>query len=81
MKPPFCAICHKRFELTEDEGGLIYFKKRQSDIDWDKRMKETGAKGHPPYASWFCREHYEKAAELQHLTIDQAMPKIREYYS
>ncbi|MBN2535673.1 MAG: hypothetical protein JXB88_22535 [Spirochaetales bacterium] len=78
MKPPICAICHKRFELTGDDCGLIYFRKRQSDIDWDKRMKETGAIGHPPYAAWFCKDHYKRAAELQNLSIDRALPMIRE---
>ena len=64
MEPPICAICDKRFDLSEDACGLFYFNKGQSDIDWDKRMKETGAKCHPPYARWFCQEHYKKAREL-----------------
>ena len=71
MKPPICCICHKR--LDNDEGGLIYFKKRLSDQKWDKRMEESGMVGHPPYAEWFCGEHYAKAKELKDLTIGKAL--------
>ena len=49
MRPPICRICDKRL-ATMDDGGLIYFKKRQSDIEWKKRMEEIGGVGHPPYA-------------------------------
>jgi hypothetical protein len=76
VKPPICCICERRFDINE--GGLIYFKKRESDIEWDKRMRETGGKGHPPYAGWFCGLHYEKARSFSHLTIDKACAKIRE---
>jgi len=72
MKPPICYICDK--ELVDlDEGGLIYFRKRLSDIEWEKKMKEIGGVGHPPYAEWFCKKHYEKANGLSHLTIDIAL--------
>ena len=37
MRPPICRICHKELEDLED-SGLIYFKKRQSDLEWDKCM-------------------------------------------
>jgi hypothetical protein len=76
MKPPICYICDRRFDI--DEGGLIYFKKRPRDIEWEKRMQETGGKGHPPYAAWFCGLHYEKAKSFSHLTIDKALAKIKE---
>jgi len=56
-----------------NDGGLIYFKKRQSDFDWEKKMEEIGGVGHPPYAEWFCKKHYERANELSHLTIDIAL--------
>ena len=49
MRPPICAICDKKMLDTED-GGLIYFKKRPSDIEWEKRMEQNGMVGHPPYA-------------------------------
>jgi len=70
MKPPRCAICHKRFGL--EEGGLVYFAKRSSDIEWEERMKRTGGVGHPPYAEWFCDQHLPRAKELSNLTIDKA---------
>ena len=75
MRPPVCAICGK--ELTKD-GGLIYFKKRPSDIAWRDRMDEKNMVGHPPYAEWFCGEHYERAKEVQHLTIDEALTMIEQ---
>ncbi|MFX0004689.1 MAG: hypothetical protein ACFE9C_06300 [Candidatus Hodarchaeota archaeon] len=72
MKPPICRICDK--ELAEmDDGGLIYFKKRPSDIEWEERMEKIGGVGHPPYAEWFCKKHYDKANELKHLTIDKVL--------
>ena len=72
MKPPICRICDKK--LTDlDDGGLIYFKKRPSDIEWEKRMEEIGGVGHPPYAEWFCKNHYDKANELRHLPINEAL--------
>ncbi|NVM17236.1 MAG: hypothetical protein HWN80_05925 [Candidatus Lokiarchaeota archaeon] len=72
MKPPICCICNKDLEYPND-GGLIYFKKRPSDKKWDKLMEENGMVGHPPYAEWFCKDHFEKANELKELPIDRAM--------
>lgn len=71
MRLPIYGICNK--EMEPDEGGLIYFKKRPSDIEWDKIMEETGLVGHPPYAEWFCNKHYKKAKKLENLTIDEAL--------
>jgi len=76
MRPPVCRVCDKKL-ADLDDGGLIYFKKRQSDIKWDKRMEEIGGVGHPPYADWFCKNHYEKAFELKHLSIDKALKILR----
>jgi hypothetical protein len=75
MKPPICRICDKTLEGADD-GGLIYFKKRPSDIEWEKRMEEIRGVGHPPNAEWFCSRHYNKANELKSLTIDQALKKL-----
>lgn len=72
MKPPVCRICDKKLADMND-GGLIYFKKRPSDLEWEKRMEETVGVGHPPYAEWFCKKHYEKANELKQLSIDEAL--------
>ncbi len=77
MKPPYCSICDK-FIDQNDEGGLVYFKKRKSDIEWEKRMEQEGMVGHPPYAAWFCKEHYQQAKKLSDLTINQAFEKIKE---
>ena len=77
MKPPICCICDEKLD-NPDEGGLIYFKKRTSDKKWDKLMEENGMVGHPPYAEWFCGDHYAKARELKDLTIDKALKMIIE---
>ncbi|MFX0188407.1 MAG: hypothetical protein ACFE8A_11815 [Candidatus Hodarchaeota archaeon] len=76
MRPPICAICDKNF-MDKDDGGLIYFKKRSSDIEWDETMEREGMVGHPPYAEWFCSEHYEKAYKLKNLTIDKALKILK----
>ena len=75
MKPPVCCICDKNLEA--DEGGLVYFKRRPSDLKWDERAKQPGFVGHPPYAEWFCGRHYERAKELSDLTIDIALKKLK----
>ena len=72
MKPPICRICDKKLAVMDD-GGLIYFKKRPSDIEWEKRMEKIGGVGHPPNAEWFCKKHYDKANELKHVTIEKAL--------
>ena len=75
MKPPICCICEKRLDYPE-EGGLIYFKKRPSDEEWDKKMEENGMTGHPPYAEWFCGQHFAKVDELKDFTIDIVMKML-----
>jgi hypothetical protein len=76
MKPPICHICYKDFRDRE-EGGLVYFKKRPDDYKWDEKMRKGGMTGHPPYAGWFCGDHYEEAKKLENLTIDEAMKILR----
>ncbi len=74
MRPPVCAICESRFFKG---GGLVYFKKRRSDIEWDRRMEAEGMVGHPPYSRWFCDEHYDEAEDLKEMTVDEAMMVLR----
>jgi len=73
LRPPECAVCGKEFF---DEGGLIYFKKRDSDIQWDEKMKKNNMIGHPPYAEWFCGEHIKIAQKYKFMTITDAMQEI-----
>jgi len=75
MRPPICRICDRNM-LDDDNGGLIYFKKRRSDIKWDKKMEKIGGVGHPPYAEWFCDKHYKIASKWKHLHIDEAIKHI-----
>jgi len=56
---------------------LIYFKKRPSDYEWDRIMEIKRMIGHPPYAEWFCGDHYKKAKELEYLSIDDAMSQLK----
>lgn len=72
MRPPICAICDKEF-TSNDDGGLIYFKKRPSDVEWEEKMEKIDGIGHPPYAEWFCKEHYDEIYKLKHLPIDKAL--------
>ncbi len=72
MKPPIYCICDEKLKDMND-GGLIDFKKRLSDIEWEKHMEKIKGVGHPPYAEWFCKKHYDKASELKHLPIDKAL--------
>lgn len=81
MRPPICDICHDDFDLSEEDCGLIYFKKSESDHAWDKKMEEPGMVGHPPYARWFCRGHYRKAKEMVNLTAPEAMKLLRDHYT
>jgi len=76
MRPPICEICDKEFD-PDKEGGLIDFKETQEGRAFAKRIRETGIVGHPPDTGWFCGDHFEKAEKLAHLTIHEAIEKIR----
>jgi hypothetical protein len=75
MRPPICRICDKTLEGVDD-GGLIYFKKRPSDIKWEEKMEKIRGTGHPPNAEWFCEKHYDEASNLKNLPIDKALKKL-----
>ncbi|TFF97484.1 MAG: hypothetical protein EU541_08155 [Promethearchaeota archaeon] len=77
MKPPICCICNKRIKNFEN-AGLVSFKKRSSDIEWEEKMEREGKVGHPPYADWFCKKHYEKANKLSYLPIHKALKQFDE---
>ena len=76
MRPPICDICDKEFDPNK-EGGLIDFKETPEGRTFAKRVRETGIVGHPPDTGWFCGDHFEKAEKLAHLTIHEAIEKIR----
>ncbi len=76
LKPPICEICDEDIGESE-ECGLVYFKKRPSDLEWDKKASQPGFVGHPPYCAWFCVKHYARAKELKHLTISEAIQQIK----
>ena len=76
MKPPICIICHKRFNDMK-KGGLIYFKETIADKEWKKRVEKEGLIGHPPYAEWFCEDHYQEALKLKEKTKTEALRILR----
>ncbi len=76
MMPPICCICQA--DIEDDEGDLITFAQRPSDIEWDEKMERTGMAGHPPYMRWFCPEHLPAAQALKHLTVDKAMAQLNQ---
>ena len=80
MRPPYCGICDKELDLNSKDCGLVYFKKRPSDIEWDNKIKEKNMIGHPPYADWFCEKHCKTALQYKHLTIGKAKEKIRLHF-
>jgi len=71
MKPPICCICNERIK-DMNKGGLIFFKETKADQKWKKMMEKKGMVGHPPYADWFCEEHYQDAVKLKDVTITKA---------
>ncbi|MBU0527542.1 MAG: hypothetical protein ABH983_01630 [Candidatus Micrarchaeota archaeon] len=79
MMPPVCKICNKDFR-NEEECGLLHFKKTEKDDEFDRKCEEDGFVGHPPYAAWFCKEHYEEAKKLINLTLDEAMEILRKKF-
>lgn len=81
MMPPICGLCGNDFRHDlENEGGLIYFAKTASDLEWHKRAAQPGFTGHPPEAVWFCGEHYADAKKLTSLTKPEAMQKMHEIF-
>ena len=79
MRPPFRAVCDRRFDPGKD-GDHVSFR---ADRPWpppsddptedDDRAPFTGQ---PPHVEWFCAEHLAAARELSHLTRDEAMRRL-----
>jgi len=76
MKPPICEICDKRISDMEN-AGLVYFQKTKADEEWDRRVEEEGIIGHPPYADFFCKEHYILAKKYSKLPRGVAIVSIK----
>ena len=75
MMPPECCMCDA--DALLDGGALVSFALRPSDEEWARYMKEIQGTGHPPWVRWFCGKHIGPAQGLQHLTVDQAMQKLK----
>lgn len=76
MKPPICALCDERFAPTE--GALVRFVSTAASEAWRARaVAEPGFVGHPPDLAWFCGVHRAAAEALAHLTLADALAKLR----
>jgi hypothetical protein len=75
-----CEVCSEGIREGR-ECKLVYFKKGKRGKEWDKKASEPGFVGHPPYAGWFCMEHLERAQELSHLTLPEAMDILTDEFS
>ena len=78
MRPPICAICHKRFGASSDGGGLVSFKETTKDKAFNSRFKTDKIVGHKRALEWFCGKHIEAARKHSHLIWSEAKPLIRE---
>ena len=81
VKPPDCVICGKKMDEING-GNVIWFKKSQSDLNWDKWQEENDfPEDHPPYGQIFCSKHVKAAEELSHLTYGEALGILKEKYT
>ncbi len=76
MKPPICKICDRDFVASISEGGLVYFKLTEADIQYNKRFEQLGFVGHPAGQAWFCRDHYKMAKKLSGLSKGEELKKF-----
>lgn len=75
MRPPICAICGRSFAPCE--GGLLSFNLNEKERKSNKRFEEPGFVGHPDGLEWFCAEHYPLAQKYIHLTVGEAIAKVK----
>jgi len=75
MRPPICAICHKRFKTSD--GGLVSFKETTEDKAFNLKFKTTKFVGHKRALEWFCEKHIDAAKKHKHLTWSDAKPLIK----
>lgn len=78
MRPPICAVCDKDFRDESDGGDTVSFLLTEEDKEDNKKLDEEGMAGHPAGMEWFCDEHLPVAKKYQHLTLAEALPKIKE---
>jgi len=76
MRPPICAICDNDFRASMSEEGLVSFKLSDKEIEENKRFEDSKITGHPAGLEWFCKDHYEKAKKLSHLTKREAIKQM-----
>lgn len=79
MRPPYCKICRKRF--PPKEGGLVSFQLSENDKIKTEKFKQPGFVGHPPGREWFCGAHFDFAKAYSHLTLREAVLKIKDMLS
>ena len=77
MKPPICEYCNKDFRKSVEKGGLLRFKLSESEQIFNNRFKQKGFVGHSKGMAWFCGEHYLMAKKFTHLTLSEALKKMK----
>ncbi len=77
MRPPICVICHTDFRHSTKKGEMIEFKLSEKDKEYNQRFKQKGFVGHPAGKEWFCGKHIEAARKYQHLTLSEAIERIK----
>jgi hypothetical protein len=75
VKPPICEVCGQEFDTTV--GALIGFSPTPDELARKVDMSGTRMVGHPPATGWFCDRHADPAAQLLHLTISEAIARVR----
>lgn len=76
MRPPICAICDNDFRGTMSEGGLVQFKLSEEDVETNKKFEDSRISGHPAGLEWFCKDHFQSAKKLTHLTKQEALKQM-----
>ncbi|WP_435358835.1 hypothetical protein [Haloarchaeobius sp. DFWS5] len=76
MRPPVCRVCGVDFreEGPTGPGDLLTFAMTGDDPTDPDSTTETG---HRSYADWFCGRHVEPARRLRHLTLADAVARLR----
>jgi hypothetical protein len=76
MRPPICAICHKRFNPGK-KSGLISFSLSEEEKIENLKFDTPGYVGHPKGLEWFCEEHYHIAERYTDIPLAEALPLIK----
>lgn len=77
MRPPICAICGKDFRADLTKGGSVTFTLTEADKESKRKLEKSGMVGHPAACEWFCQRHLKAAKKYSHLSLQEALEKMR----